>query len=96
MLEKLKKQMLLDNNSDKSLLSKVLDNKIYRTSIGAIVGGILGFFYWKYIGCTAGSCPLTSNPYQSIILFGVLGAFLVKDKNEKRPKKEAEEQQVNE
>ena len=91
MIEKLRKQLTLDNDSDKSLFGKILDNKIYRTSIGAIVGGILGFLYWKFIGCTSGGCPLTSNPYQSVLLFGVLGALLTKDKNEKKIEKKVEE-----
>ncbi len=91
MFEKIKKQLVLDSDSEKSLFRKILDNKIYRTSIGAFVGGILGFLYWKYIGCSTGSCPLTSNPFQSVLLFGVLGAMLAKDKNEKKVKKKAEE-----
>ncbi|NJO88022.1 MAG: hypothetical protein HC831_02940 [Chloroflexia bacterium] len=83
MFEKLKKQLILEN-SDKSFLHKVWDNKIYRTSLGSIAGGILGFLYWKYIGCNTGSCPLTSNPVQSVLLFGFLGGFLAKDKKRKK------------
>ncbi len=89
MLEKLKKQLALEN-SDRALLQKVWDNKIYRTSLGAIAGGVLGFLYWKFIGCNTGSCPLTSNPVQSVLLFGFLGGFLAKDKKEKSAEKKAE------
>lgn len=88
-LKKLKKQLALER-SDEPLLKKIWENKIYRTSLGALAGGILGFFYWKYIGCNTGSCPLTSNPYQSVLLFGFLGGLLAKDKKEKSPEKEAE------
>ncbi len=87
MLEKLKKQLALDN-SDRSFFQKVWDNKIYRISLGAMAGGVLGILYWKYIGCNTGSCPLTSNPIQSVLLFGFLGGFLAKDKKE--VKKETE------
>jgi hypothetical protein len=73
-----------NSNANKSLLGRILDNKIYRIGLGTLGGGILGFLYWKFIGCNTGSCPLTSNPYQSIILFGAMGAFLAKDKNEKK------------
>ena len=38
---------------------------------GGIVGGIGGFLYWHYVGCRAGTCPITSSPVMSI-LFGVL------------------------
>ncbi|MDF1548470.1 MAG: hypothetical protein P1P88_11655 [Bacteroidales bacterium] len=61
----------------------MLDNKIYRTGIGALAGGILGFLYWTFIGCNSGSCPLTSNPVQSVLLFGVMGAFLSIDQKKK-------------
>lgn len=88
MIGKLKKQFALDNSPDKPLLNKIWDNKIYRTALGSIAGGILGFLYWKYIGCNMGSCPLTSNPYQTVLLFGFLGGFLAKDKKE--VKKETE------
>ncbi len=91
MIEKLKKHFILDNDSEKSLIVKILDNKIYRTSIGAIAGGVLGFLYWKFVGCNTGSCPLTSNPVQSIFIFGFFGGFMAKDKNEKKVKKETEE-----
>lgn len=81
---KLKEQFSLkDSDPAKSLWKKILDNKIYRTSIGALSGGILGFLYWKFIGCNSGSCPLTSNPVQSVLLFGVMGAFLTKDQKKK-------------
>jgi len=75
---------LKDSDVNKSLVGKILDNKIYRITLGAIVGGVLGFLYWRFIGCNTGSCPLTSNPYQSVLLFAALGGFLVKDKNEKK------------
>lgn len=90
MLEKLKAQLSLNNSPEKSLPGKIWDNKIYRTTLGAIGGGILGFLYWKYIGCNMGSCPLTANPIQSVLIFGFLGGFLAKDKKE-TIKKEIEE-----
>ncbi len=34
--------------------------------IGAIIGGLLGFAYYKFIGCSSGSCPITSNPWASV------------------------------
>jgi hypothetical protein len=44
--------------------------------IGALVGGALGFLYYKKIGCPTGSCPITSNPFSSTI-YGVVIGFLV-------------------
>jgi hypothetical protein len=39
-------------------------------------GAALGFAYHRFIGCRAGSCPITSNPYASTIYGGVMGYLL--------------------
>jgi len=47
--------------------------------IGIAVGGILGFLYYKFIGCNSGACPITSNPYISVV-WGALIGFLITNK----------------
>ncbi len=47
-----------------------------RLIIGAIIGGGLGFAYYKLVGCSSGTCPLTSNPVISTIYGMVLGALI--------------------
>jgi len=49
---------------------------ILRIIIGIIVGGGLGFGWYKLVGCSTGACPLTSNPVITIIYGAVLGALL--------------------
>lgn len=49
---------------------------ILRLIIGAVVGGGLGFAYYKFVGCSSGACPLTSNPILSTIYGSVVGALL--------------------
>jgi Family of unknown function (DUF6132) len=49
---------------------------ILRIIIGIIVGGGLGFAYYKFVGCSSGTCPLTSNPVISTIYGAVLGVLL--------------------
>jgi len=49
---------------------------IVRIIIGAVVGGVLGFGWYKLVGCSTGACPLTSNPYVTIIYGMVLGAVV--------------------
>lgn len=44
---------------------------------GAIVlGGIVGYAYWYFIGCTSGSCTITSSPLYSSLYGSMMGALL--------------------
>mgnify|MGYP003580136683 CR=1 FL=1 len=52
----------------------IISNKIY--GIGAVAGALIGFLYWKYVGCLTGSCAITSNPIRSTVYFAVMGALL--------------------
>lgn len=45
---------------------------------GMVLGGMLGFAYYYFIGCTNGTCAITSNPWLSI-LWGVAMGYLVAD-----------------
>ena len=44
--------------------------------IGAVVGGGLGFAYYKFVGCLTGTCPLISNPFISTIYGMVIGTVV--------------------
>lgn len=44
--------------------------------IGTIVGAIAGYIYWQQIGCTSGTCMITSKPLNSA-LYGAFMGFLV-------------------
>lgn len=50
--------------------------------LGALIGGVFGYFVlYKLIGCSSGSCPITANPYASIIygiVIGILIAIVIK------------------
>jgi Family of unknown function (DUF6132) len=49
---------------------------ILRVLMGAIIGGGLGFAFYKFVGCSSGTCPLTSHPVTSTIYGSVVGALL--------------------
>ena len=62
----------------------------FRKTIGVFSGSIVGFLYYYFVGCASGTCPISSNPYISVIYGGLMGylfvdAFKKKDKetNEK-------------
>jgi hypothetical protein len=44
--------------------------------IGIIVGGVLGYAYYRFIGCASGSCPITSNPYSTTIYGMIIGGLI--------------------
>ena len=53
--------------------------------IGLLVGAAGGYLYYYYVGCASGTCPLTSNPYISV-LYGALMGFLLFDIFKKKEK----------
>ena len=53
--------------------------------IGLLVGAAGGYLYYYYVGCASGTCPLTSNPYISV-LYGALMGFLLIDIFKKKEK----------
>jgi hypothetical protein len=44
--------------------------------IGAAIGSVCGFFYWKFIGCASGSCAITSSPINSSLYGAMMGALV--------------------
>jgi len=51
------------------------DNML-RYIIGAAVGAVLGYLYYRLVGCSSGTCPITSNPYISTIYGAVIGVLI--------------------
>ena len=47
-----------------------------RLILGALIGGAVGFAYYKFVGCSTGTCPLTSNPFISSLYGMVAGALI--------------------
>jgi hypothetical protein len=50
--------------------------KYKRDLIGISLGSIVGFTYWKFIGCASGTCMITSKPLNSS-LYGALMGYLI-------------------
>ncbi len=70
-------------------LKKIIGkNKLF--IIGAVAGAIGGYFYWLYVGCASGTCPITSSPFMSTVWGAIMGGLLLsifqkdKDKSKKQ------------
>lgn len=60
-----------------------LIHKFKYESIGALVGIVGGYLYWKYVGCISGTCPIQANWYSMIpyaMVIGILAGGLVRPK----------------
>lgn len=51
--------------------------RTYRlTLLGILVGAVAGYLYWKYIGCSSGTCAITSKPINSSLYGAMMGGLL--------------------
>jgi hypothetical protein len=50
---------------------------------GSLLGSMGGFAYFYFVGCASGTCPITSNPYISV-LYGALMGYLLFDTLKKK------------
>ena len=63
--------------------------------VGALVGAVGGFLYWKYVGCSSGTCAIKSNWYMMIpwaTVLGFLAGSVAGDIIRKRKKKTEQEE----
>jgi hypothetical protein len=56
---------------------KKLIAKYRLTLIGAGLGALAGFAYWYFVGCSTGSCAITSSPINSTLYFALAGGLIV-------------------
>lgn len=55
---------------------KKLFNTHKVSMLGVFLGGLGGYLYWYYIGCSSGTCAITSSSVNSS-LYGALMGFLL-------------------
>lgn len=47
------------------------------TLIGVAAGMVGGYLYWRFVGCSSGSCPITSSPVITVLWGAVFGGLLL-------------------
>jgi hypothetical protein len=53
--------------------------------LGIILGALAGYLYYQFVGCSSGSCSISSNPTNST-LYGALMGYLILSMFEKDKK----------
>ncbi|WP_317897881.1 hypothetical protein [Aurantibacillus circumpalustris] len=51
--------------------------KYKKQLIGIFLGGVVGYLYYFFIGCSNGTCIISSNPLVSVPYGSLLGFLLV-------------------
>ena len=72
-------------------LQSRLARQLARTLPGVALGAIAGYAYYHFIGCTSGSCPITSNPWISTVYGAAMGGLLVPWKRSPKGREEVRE-----
>ena len=54
-------------------------------ALGLLAGAVGGYLYWRYVGCSTGSCPITASPWGSTVWgAAIVGLLLSSFKKEKK------------
>jgi hypothetical protein len=55
---------------------QISDKRWFKPLLYSIIGGIAGFAYYYFIGCSSNTCAITSNPYISTG-YGIGSGFIL-------------------
>jgi len=55
---------------------KIKKQNFKKIGLGIIIGGILGYAYYYFVGCNSGGCAISSNPVNSILYGGFAGLVI--------------------
>ena len=62
--------------------------KYKRYLIGVALGALAGFLYWRFVGCSSGTCPITSKWLNSTLYGAVIGVLMASPNKKKVEKEE--------
>ncbi len=61
--------------SNATPMSKVT-RMVTNIALGLGGGAVLGFALYRFVGCRSGACPITANPWTSMIYGMVIGLMI--------------------
>ena len=50
-----------------------MKSRLKKRLVFTVAGVIAGFLYYRPAGCAPGACPITANPFRSMIYMGAVG-----------------------
>lgn len=53
----------------------ILKHKL--TILGIVIGAVGGYVYYYFVGCSSGSCSITSRPLNSTVYGALMGGLLL-------------------
>jgi hypothetical protein len=56
------------------MMNWISNNKLYL--LGALLGAIAGYLYWKFVGCSSGTCRISSRPFSSSLYGALMGSLI--------------------
>jgi hypothetical protein len=45
--------------------------------LGVVVGAAVGYLYYRFVGCTSGTCAITSKPINSTVYGAIMGGLFL-------------------
>lgn len=60
----------------KTLKEFFKSRNFWKPFLGVLVGGTAGFLYYHFVGCSTGSCFITSHSYSTVIFGAILGYLI--------------------
>lgn len=58
-------------------LSKLFHTMLYRVLLGVLIGSVLGYLYYYFVGCYTGTCAIQSNPVTMTLYGAILGGLII-------------------
>ncbi len=55
-------------------------NNLVRVATGVALGLVAGWLYYTFVGCSSGTCPLTSSATSTMLFMGAMGGLMAYEK----------------
>ena len=66
-----------------------MNMKVLKYGIGIGIGATAGYLYWYFVGCSSGTCAITSSPINSSVYGALMGGLLLNTFTPKKSTKES-------